>query len=213
MGRIVNIYALVEPKTKEVRYIGYTIHSIEKRRDAHVREARRGDRRNAYKNRWINSLNEIPDVILVDVVDEDDADEAERLWILHYRTQGSCLTNLTLGGRGQLGFKQSEATIARRVAAITGHTVSETARAAISAANTGKRRTAESKAKMSARKKGRPWTEVQWAAHRLKYPEKPPIVDPRFCELCGTGPYKGVRGLYRHGEQTHSIKISGGRYL
>ncbi len=91
------IYGLCEPETSDVRYIGKTI-DVKSRVSSHLRE--RGRTR---KHRWIQSLHAramTPRVIVLEVVSDDRADDAENWWILFLRRQGYSIINHTDGGDG-----------------------------------------------------------------------------------------------------------------
>ena len=50
---IYKIYALIDPLTDEIRYIGYTSKSLEKRLKSHIYDC---NRTKSHKTNWINSL-------------------------------------------------------------------------------------------------------------------------------------------------------------
>ena len=51
---MVIIYVLIDPTTKEVRYVGATSRTLNQRLSAHLTDARKN--RGTYKVNWINSL-------------------------------------------------------------------------------------------------------------------------------------------------------------
>jgi hypothetical protein len=92
------IYALLDPLTREPRYIGQT---------------RRGDRRgdqhrfpscntgSTHKERWVRSLCVAPILsVLEELSDPDMLDAAEMFWIAQARGLGWRLTNSSVGGSG-----------------------------------------------------------------------------------------------------------------
>lgn len=96
MSDCVFIYGLVDPRSGEVRYVGKTMHSPEQRRDEHVREARRMERRGRRLS-WIRKLTKlgmVPSVTVLDTVNENDWQTAEKDWIARLPN----LLNDTVGG-------------------------------------------------------------------------------------------------------------------
>lgn len=109
MTKITHIYGLVDPFTREIRYIGKTILNPSQRLCSHVSEARRSDidRRHYHKNRWISNLlakGAYPEVIILETVLSDDWQDAEKRWIQKGRDLGWRLTNLSDGGEGTPGY-------------------------------------------------------------------------------------------------------------
>jgi hypothetical protein len=94
------IYALCDPSTDEIRYVGKTVKSPEWRLTRHLYEARTGTR---YVHNWIRSLDGPPKVIVLE--ETEDLDQAERDWIAGLRSVGYRLTNLTDGGDGTRAAK------------------------------------------------------------------------------------------------------------
>ncbi len=94
------IYALTDP-SGDVRYVGKTAKTAEERLTGHLQEAKSQDH---YRARWLKSLQRKgvqPGVIVLEVVEEADANSAERTWIAHFRRLvGKRLTNGTEGGTG-----------------------------------------------------------------------------------------------------------------
>jgi group I intron endonuclease len=98
------IYVLVDPDTLEIRYIGQTINSVEKRLQQHIGAAKRGKK--SYLYNWIRKLlnkNKAPKIITI----QNNAifNESEKYWIQQYRNLDFNLLNLTDGGEGNLGWK------------------------------------------------------------------------------------------------------------
>ena len=103
------IYALVDPRNDEVRYIGRTINP-RNRYWAHLVK----DNRNDYKRNWVKSLlnkNLRPKYEIIWITDNvGEANQAEIYFIKMYKEGGARLTNLTEGGEGALGRITSENT-------------------------------------------------------------------------------------------------------
>lgn len=140
----VTIYALANPETHEIRYIGQTSRQPTERLKEHLKLAREKSGR-WYVCNWIRSLGElIPEVITLEVNPLEGADAAETRWIEKASLEGWKLTNMTKGGntitrlgipvseetkeklrKANLGKKQSEDTIAKRVNSLKGKVRSE----------------------------------------------------------------------------------------
>jgi GIY-YIG catalytic domain len=85
------IYALTDPESDEVRYIGRTRHLM--RRYARHLLKRRGA---PDKVRWLQELEQkrrLPGVVVLEEVAPEDVEARERWWIAHYRQRGAQLLN------------------------------------------------------------------------------------------------------------------------
>lgn len=104
---IARIYALADPRTGEVRYVGMTVRSLKVRLRDHLRAMKRDD----YRTRWIRSLRSAgvkPEMNELEIVPVEDRCAAEQRWISFYRQQGARLVNATNGGAGTLGYRRTE---------------------------------------------------------------------------------------------------------
>lgn len=112
------IYGLIDPRTQELRYIGKTVLPIAKRLTNHVWNARRGENKRHCLS-WIFELlasGGHPEyVIFEEIPIGGDWVEAEQFWIAYFRMLGADLCNHTIGGEGQLGYRQPAEVIAKRV--------------------------------------------------------------------------------------------------
>jgi SAM-dependent methyltransferase len=106
------IYGLIDPNTKELRYVGYTNNL--KRRFAHHIIPSSLNKKN-HKNDWIKSLlkhNYKPEIIILETYDDfKDLPQAEIDMIAYCKYIGCNLTNGTSGGDGgstRSGMKASE---------------------------------------------------------------------------------------------------------
>lgn len=180
------IYALSEPGAADplapeaVRYVGFTSGPMSKRLCGHRSEALGTDPgRNSHKNRWLQKhitagLWPVPHQILhSDVWAGTDLDEfdavwtaAEKRWIAHYRALGARLTNATDGGDGFVGFVRTQ----EQVAKMRGKKRSAETIAKMSAAMRGKKLTPETRAKIGEAHRGRShspeWNAKVGAANR-----------------------------------------------
>lgn len=96
VGSRAYIYALIDPRTDEVRYIGKALRPTE-RFSGHIRDCRKHPR-----TQWIQGLRRnglVPKLSILEGPCEDWS-TAEKKWIAHYLSQGARLTNLTDGGEG-----------------------------------------------------------------------------------------------------------------
>lgn len=166
------IYALCDPTTDEIRYIGKTAKRPIERLAEHIREARRG--RQLHSSAWIRALRSPPVMRPLVVVSSDYANEMEIRTITRLRSRGYRLTNLTDGGEGNSGWSPSEATRQKkRLVALRnfangqkppcniGRRATPETRARLRSSHLGKSNSPETRAKISAiltGKKRRPFS-------------------------------------------------------
>lgn len=85
----VYIYALCDPDTEEVRYIGATKHIIQRVYE-HLYHARIPITRN---EKWLATLTREPVVLILEETDEKHRREVEQRWIAKYIADGARLVN------------------------------------------------------------------------------------------------------------------------
>ena len=108
------IYALVDPRSGQWRYIGKTSSGMRRPR-AHKQEC--SLKQENYKTHWIRQLKaaglsyEIE--ILETLPNAERLAEAEQEWIAAARAAWVPLTNLTDGGEGSMGYRPTAATLQR----------------------------------------------------------------------------------------------------
>jgi hypothetical protein len=115
------IYALADPTTGEVRYIGKSVNP-QRRLQSHACEAKYATC-TTYRYSWLRSLAKRhlrPHLVILQECDGTGADE-ERFHISFARHIGCHLVNGTDGGEGLPGWKPSPETLARMSAAATQH--------------------------------------------------------------------------------------------
>lgn len=146
------VYALCD-ENGEIRYVGQTTQSLNRRLSHHRSHAKKMDR---YKDRWIRQN---PDGIYIIEVQrvgsQDNLDVAERYWIRFFREQGCPLTNLEDGGKRN------------RVPWNKGKPQSPEVRAKLSAAIRGRKRSSEEKLAISVGLK-----EKRWKNHPSRIKDK-----------------------------------------
>lgn len=105
------IYALKDPETKQIRYVGKSTSGIKR-----PRQHKRPYQLLApnHKNNWIKLLLskglEYEIVILEENIPKEQLNDKEKLWVAHYKALGADLTNQTEGGEGTWGYKMKEET-------------------------------------------------------------------------------------------------------
>ena len=146
------IYALVDPTTKFVRYVGKS-NTPKRRLVMHLIPS--GLIPKTRKNHWIKSLlsaGKKPELILLEKVEECIWKDAECRWIAYYRSlpEYPQLTNGTSGGDGaEKGSKLKPEARAKISAANKGRKVSEETKAKISLSNSGRKRSDDVKKRIS----------------------------------------------------------------
>lgn len=94
------IYALIDPRSEEIKYVGKT-NNIKKRIREHIR-----DEENNLKYAWIKSLKKInlePGVLILEETNVDESNFWEIFWISQCKSWGFELKNMTNGGDGSYG--------------------------------------------------------------------------------------------------------------
>ena len=90
------IYSLKCPITKEIRYIGVTVNTLNARLSQHIFDSKKGG---TYKRNWIKSILDINKKPLIELVENctyKNWEEREKYWIKYYDN----LTNTSVGGVG-----------------------------------------------------------------------------------------------------------------
>lgn len=146
----VTIYALRDPDTNDVKYIGATVRTLARRLDGHMSKPKRASPR----DEWIWSLRasgKRPSIEALEVASEDDAETVECFWIAQARGLGWPILNVCRGGKGFTAAQTPEhkgkirsALLGREIrwrdkisAARMGHEVSPETRARIAATISG----------------------------------------------------------------------------
>ncbi len=97
------IYALVDPFTKQIRYIGQTCQELNIRLYQHWRDRHQGKEKNEHKSNWINKIYDLhgvrPEIKLIEelgpynLVSDEIINSRERHWIEHFNDMSCDLTN------------------------------------------------------------------------------------------------------------------------
>lgn len=148
----VKIYTLTDPRTNEIRYVGKTKYSLNKRLNSHLSDCKRYNFHNANWLKVLLSNNLKPSISLLEEVIEDNWIERERYWIKYYRELGCNLNNNTDGGEGHLGYKKSEELKERISQWSRGKQISQKQKEQISKANKGKKHSLEFRKNISKKK-------------------------------------------------------------
>lgn len=152
----VYIYALVDPRTSEIRYIGKSVRPTERLAN-HCNE-----RANSWRNHWIQQLIALglrPQLNILETLDVGvDWQASERRWIAHGKEQGWRLVNCTDGGDGVSGLPAEVR--ARMALTWTGRKHRPESLARIGNASRGRKHSDASKTHMRALMTGR---KITWA--------------------------------------------------
>lgn len=128
--RTVRIYTLKCPISNNIRYVGKTVESLERRLNKHVSKTQTVGIFN-HKTNWVNSLlskGVKPIIELLDEVPESDWHRIEKYWISQMRFWGFDLVNTCDGGQGPAGRVLSNETRYKISQSLMGHAVSEETR-------------------------------------------------------------------------------------
>jgi hypothetical protein len=123
------IYALIDPRTDEIRYVGKSSSGMARPRQH--RKRCNFVTGTTHRCRWLQNLLKAGRRCQIRVVERTTAEklsDAERRWIADLRAQGCRLVNHTDGGDGLPGRKASLLTRAKMSAAHLGHVCSEETR-------------------------------------------------------------------------------------
>lgn len=99
------VYGLIDPVSKELRYIGYSSNYLERYKE-HLLPSNL--KHNTHKNVWLKSLLKVGNkphlIILKEACSEQDGLNKEIELIRYFTNLGCNLTNGTFGGDGRYGF-------------------------------------------------------------------------------------------------------------
>lgn len=178
------IYALHDPRTGQVRYVGMSEHPI-RRLTEHLKPSRLAAK--THKNSWIKSLLRIglkPTLSILEIVEMGTWQDTERRWIAAF---GKSLTNGAEGGRGGGLTPEVRAKIG---ASHRGRVVSEETRKRIGQKSKGRKLSPEARAKIAAKMKIRVISDT----HRARLSEAAATRETRLKNIRGPKPPKERRG-------------------
>ena len=156
------IYGLVDPFTAELRYIGRSSSGF-KRPVRHWKDQE--SRGHTHCARWVRKVvsgGKLPEIIVIerfefsDTINEE-LNEAEIFWISYFRGIGTRLTNMTIGGEGNINPSKETREKISKVHLGRKHTLES--RAKMSVALRGKKFSKERCERMSQRNKGKVLSE------------------------------------------------------
>ena len=148
------VYGLSSSSDARIRYVGQTITDVYDRLKNHIRHARKYPHR--HLSCWIKSVISSGHSIVVEVLVSDAKwNETEISVIAEMRASGANLVNATSGGDGALGVAWTDERRKNLSLAMTGKKKSPEHIANVSAAKRGMRLSDETKKKISAALKGR----------------------------------------------------------
>lgn len=154
------VYGLYDPRTDELRYVGQTIKSLEKRLSIHIYQCKNIKN---HKCNWIKSLLELnlsPVIKGIEVVNSASKDHLNRslidreVIIISENTSTHNLTNLTNGGEGCFGYKHTEEDKQKISKLLKGRKYSEETKKKIGEKSKGRYHTELTKQKISNSLKG-----------------------------------------------------------
>ncbi|MGH8525523.1 MAG: NUMOD3 domain-containing DNA-binding protein, partial [Gammaproteobacteria bacterium] len=166
------IYGLVDPRTKDIRYVGKTVGKLGARLSGHLL-----DKEVNHRTRWVRILlNEglRPEIITLEIVPpSQDWIQVEQRWIRYYRDGGARLTNTTNGGEGFPGRKLTPLDKEKLTEARNKSERFKVHLAQFSRYWQGRQMSEESKRKRSAAMKGRPGVKgrTPWNKYKEMSPE------------------------------------------
>lgn len=194
-----SIYALSDPLTGEIRYIGQTVNSLQRRLYLHIFVSPTQAPGTSYRERWVAQMlrrGTPPLISLVQTLPTEHLDDAEIYWIAYFKMIGCDLVNVHPGGNG--GWSH----LVGKPGSSAGKSKSPETRAKIRASLVGRSLPDATKVKMAAarqrdREHFRRTTTQAWADGKLSShwvtTDRSPVICP-----CGAGPFKGAVGLKIH---------------
>lgn len=155
--KMISIYILSHPVTKEVRYVGKTIKRLNDRLKIHIWAAQRNNK--THRCNWIRSLlaDGMEPIISPIEIMPDSPIWAERgqYWIAKYKADGARLTNATAGGEGMHGLTHTDQAKEKIGAAHKGKIISVSQREKLATAMRGRTLSDDHRKKVSEAGKGR----------------------------------------------------------
>ncbi len=204
------IYALTDPRSQQIRYVGKTCLAPIQRLAQHLKPSQIN--KQTHKARWLRQLILNNEKLLLSALEtcstKDAANKAEISWISQLRKNGTPLTNKTDGGDGQSpGYVTSYQTKQKISTALSGRSVTDEWRAKLSKARIGHRVSLETRNKLSKKRKGirlsnETRTKMRGPRRQLKdengihYKNIKDVVDK--LNICRTSLWRHLNGQQAH---------------
>lgn len=218
------VYGLVDPQTKQLRYIGKSQRGISRPKQHSMPTYLKAS---THKNNWIRSLlaKELkPEIVIIQSFDDNDIlSQAEIHWIAYFKAMGCPLTNQCRGGEGFTGPHTDESK--RKIGLGARRPMSEEIKRHLSEASKGrplseKHRLAlrvphkplseSTKQKMSRARLGRPMSpQLRAAVEVANKKRRKPIIDNLGRTYESQSQAARVLGLH----QSSILKVLKGRLL
>lgn len=151
------VYALIDPRTDQVRYVGKTVRTAKRRLRRHLAETYMKEK--THKNRWLSVLKRAQLEPKIEVLQTcsslEQLAEAERLHIARLKASGARLTNATDGGDGVGGWKHTPESKEKIRMALTGKSKSPEHRRNSGLAQCGRKASSETRARLSKERRKR----------------------------------------------------------
>lgn len=113
------IYALIDPNTNLVRYIGQTYCNVKKRYNQHIYQWKREKGKIRHSTAWIKSLAKMNQKPILEIIEEDVdikyLNSKEIHYIRFFKSIGAKLCNHSIGGNSNRGCKMSEESKLKRL--------------------------------------------------------------------------------------------------
>lgn len=146
------IYALIDPRTKKIRYIGKA-NDPTQRLSGHINYCKN---HTSHTSNWIRQLTDAnlrPDIAIIECVKKNKWQERECYWIKYFRKMGCSLTNSTDGGEGCTN--PSKTTRQKMREAALGKIISKETKEKLRLINTGRKVSDAARQKISDAHKGK----------------------------------------------------------
>lgn len=135
------VYALIDPRTQEARYVGVTSRTLHRRLRIHISESYS---LKFHRHKWIQKLlNEGVEPTMIVLHEYDSRDEAytdEDFWIQYMKFVGCDLTNEVPGGLGGNKVRWTPEKRAEHSKLLTGHKKTAATRKRMSITALGRKR-------------------------------------------------------------------------
>ena len=149
------VYALIDPRTDEVRYVGKTVRTAHRRLRRHLAESYLAA--DTHKDRWLRVLTRAglqPGIVVLQRCSSlTELADSERAHISRLKAAGVSLTNGTDGGDGIGGWKHTPESREKIRRALSGKPKSPQHRRNSGLAHRGRKASPEARARMSAERR------------------------------------------------------------